>query len=424
MLFDRRLDVPTLEEAKKRVRRRDTFFIVFSAILLFFLFFIHFFLIIGDGLLTFFNISLWVLEVLISYFVLKLLFNKMLDLLQTAWESLDDKDEDEKMGGFKVEKIKRYTEGIAEEMDIKGEGVDVCLVDSTLPNAFGLIWRNVICLDKSWLRLLDEQELKALISHELNHLKMKKTRPVFGHPYMMRSVVLAQISSIVLIAMVNGFWNSFNVLVLLSIIYQWIDVLFFIAPLKSSRAEEHLCDWNAIRFAGIEGAINLMLKMGQRYEAVNIIQDETKKQTEDYSVPLRDYSKIQERIDKNLIREDMTEEGIRRVVSETVDELAEENNWSGSLIKFPSLGKSKIDKLSRATRKHKIDWLQYDDHIRDLKLDKQETRELIDDLECDRKSFLFDTSIDSYKDSHGTHPTLKQRVLFLWNNYSALSSER
>lgn len=334
-------------------------------------------------------------------------------------EKLSDYDKEEKIGGFKVKDIENYVEKISKSMGIK-EYVKVCLMDKTLPNAFGILWKNVICIDKSWLRILDDQELKALIAHEIYHLKIKKSRPIFGHPYVLRFVIFLQtlfITAILLFTSNGVLWD----IIFFLIVFQWVDTFFLIAPMKASRAEEHLCDWSAIKYSSIDGVVNLMLKMGQRYEAVNIIKKTLSQKAKEYKIPWRAYNHIQTRIDQKLTRDKMTREGIRETVGETVDEMAEENNWSSTtIIKIPKWGQQQ--KINRATKKHKINWLEYDDHIRDFKLDKEEIPDLVEDIKRDEQSFLFNSNIDGPKDSHGTHPTIKNRVLFVWENYKNSSS--
>jgi len=415
-MMPRYLDIPTIEEARKRVSKRSSYFMMmstlFAILLLVFLFFQ-----VEDELTGGMSgdVSNWILFTLVGYVVVLFGGKKILDLLQLKWNSLDELDADEKIGGFKVGQIREYVGQISEDMAIEGERVQVCTMDSTIPNAFGLLWRNVICLDRSWLRVLDEQELRALISHELYHLKLKRTRPMFSHPQMLRFIVFLELSIITTIIFFGDpFSFPLNIFVFI-FVFQWVNTFFLIAPLKASRAEEHLCDWSALRYTGLEGAFNLMLKLGQRYELISVIQETVNKEAKKYRIPLRDYVRIQKRIDKNIERRKMSKEGVEQTVKETMRELAEERDWKEPLFTLP-FSKPEI-KFDRATKKHKIDWIQYDDHIRDFKLDKEEMEKFVRDIKADRKSYLFDANIDSYKDSHGTHPTIKQRVLFLWNNY-------
>lgn len=412
------LDVPTIPEAKKRVDRRNTFFIGLSSIFTFFLLFLLYlivydYMVTGENLST---VSLWIIVTLFLFALFIFLGKKILILLENRWESLDDLQDDKKIGGFKIEKIKKMTEDISSEMDIEGRKVQVCTVDATIPNAFGLLWRNVICLDKSWLRLLNEQELKALISHELYHLKLKKTRPFLSHPLMTKFVFFLQISVITALFFFVDIGRLLWVVPFSIIVFQSIDVLFFIAPLKSSRAEEHLCDWSALEYAGIIGSINLMLKLGQRYEDMKYIKLAVSEEAKEYSIPLKDHQLIKKRIDKNIERDKMDPVSIRETVKRTMDELADERDWKEPLIRLPTWGLKK--RMNRATKKHKIDWLQYDRHHIDFKLDMEELPDFIEAIKSDRKSFLFDAPVDSHRDSHGAHPTIKQRVLFLWNNYN------
>ncbi|MFO7991996.1 MAG: M56 family metallopeptidase [Thermoplasmata archaeon] len=411
-----KLDVPTIREAKKRVRARNRFFVVLSVIFVLFLFYVLFWIIIfpGPKRLDFTKTLLWSGATFVLYIGAKALGRLFLNKMISAWESLDDFDPEEKVGGFKVGKIKGYTKKIADDMGIDGEPVKVCTMDSPMPNAFGLLWRNVICLDRSWLRILDEQELKALIAHELTHLKMKKTRPMFSHPTLFSFVIFLQISvltSLFFFYEVSDYYFRFMTLFF---IFHWVDMMFLLLPLKSSRAEEHLCDWSAVKYTDIFGAVNLMLKLGQRYEAINIINAAISEMKKKYRIPLSDYVQLPQMIDKNIKRSKIDPEGIRETVRETVEDMAAENGWKKATFSFSTGGG---DSLFSGRNRHKVDWIQYDSHIMDFRLDEKELPQFIEDIKSDRKSFLFDAKIDSYKDSHGTHPTIKQRVLFLWKNY-------
>ncbi len=413
-----KLDVPTIKEAKKRVKSRETFFMVMSVTFVIVLFYILFRIILYPEPtdVDYTKLMLWILTTFIFYVVSKFLGRKLLNKMVTAWESLDDFDPKEKIGGFEAEKIKEYTKKIADDMDIEGEPVKVCTMDSPMPNAFGLLWRNVICLDRSWLRILDEQELKALIAHELYHLKLKKTRPMFSHPTMFSFVIFLQISVLTSVLLFYDGSDFYFRFMTLFFIFHWVDMMFLLAPLKSSRAEEHLCDWSAVKYTGILGAINLMLKLGQRYEAINIINETLAEMKKKYRIPFSDHVQLPQKIDKNIKRSKIDSEGIRETVRETVDEMAQEKGWSKAAFNFSIGGGGGI---FSGKKRHKVDWIQYDSHIMDFRLDEKELPQFIEDIKSDKKSFLFDAKLDSYRDSHGTHPTIKQRVLFLWKNYKS-----
>ncbi len=414
------MNVISLKKARRSVERRNKIFLILSSIFILILFYLLYNItyLQNPWVLEFEVMSLW-LTLSFGLFIFFSFFSKYsTDKYIERTEKLSNYNDEESIGGFKVKDVKNNIQEISNSMNIEGK-VKVCLMDKTLPNAFGILWRNVICIDKSWLRILDDRELKALVAHELHHLKIKKSRPMFGHPYVVRFVIFLQVSFITAIILFSSggiFWD----VIFFMIIFQWVDTFFLIAPMKASRAEEHLCDWSAIKYSGVEGVINLMLKMGQRYEAVNIIKETISRKSKEYKIPIKGYSQIQTRVDQKLTRDSMTREGIRETVEKTVDELAEEKNWPSKNINLFSWGQKQ--KINRATKKHKINWLEYDQHIKDFKLDKEEIPNLVDKLVEDEQSFLFDSNIDGPRDSHGTHPTIKNRVLFIWENYKIYST--
>ena len=415
-----KLYVPTVEECWEVLDKRRTIFIkiiltllILSTIILCILSLYSKYSIISIRLV------LWLFFSILSYkYTLKLIRKRMYTPFE---QSINERYDDEKIGRFTIKQIRDIFENIKEKMNIS-ENVKLYLEDYFIPNAGAQLFINHIIIDETWFRILDTDELSALMAHELNHLKLKSSIPVFQFKEIIKITIWFEFAIFIFPLFFTLILNIdyFYWLMLYLLAFQFIYVLLIteimdkgiIFSLSSSRVEEFLCDLSAVKYVGLCPAINFRLKSGLRHELNDMIYEQVKDKIIKYDIPNEDYKLIWSEIDKNLNRNHLTKIGSKKITNKVIKNLAKKKKWKRSHENKTESIKAK----KKASKKHKIEWTKYDTHIHDFRLDEEELPKFICDIESNNRNILFDSIIDGPISSRGTHPTHKQRVLFLYKN--------
>ena len=370
------------------------------------------------------RLVLWLFFSFLSYILVLKLIRKR--VYTPSKHSINERSDDEKIGRFSVKEIKDIFENLKEKMKIS-ENVKLYLEDYFYPDASMRYFTNTIKIDESWFRILDTGELSALMTHELYHIKKKNLVPLLRFKEIIKITLCVEIIIYLfpLFFIFNLNYGNFILisLYLLSIIYIYV---FFIShimkigiifSLSSSRAEEFLCDLSAVKYVGLCSSINLGLKMGLRDELNIMIEELVKDTIKKYDILDDDYNNILLEIDKNLDRNNLTKRGSKKTVNKVIKNLAKKYGWERNL----GNKKESIKTKKKSVQKYKIDWIRYDTHIHDFRLDENELPKFICDIESNNQTILFYSDKDDQISSRDTHPTYKQRILFLYKNSDLLN---
>lgn len=196
---------------------------------------------------------------------------------ETEWRSRYSRDD-----------IVNWTQELAKQSKVKvGK---IFIMNSPLPNAFTFslpFLGSVVVVHTNTLEVLNEEEVKAIIAHELGHIANRDslvqifTRMpsffidlIYLYIYILLAVgvasaifldgalVLAGIRLIVL----GGFF-------LLSRVLATVSQLFM---RKASRSAELMSDYHAASVLGHEATINALIRLGQRVEAITVLIEEVR----------------------------------------------------------------------------------------------------------------------------------------------------
>ncbi|MFW9851302.1 MAG: M48 family metallopeptidase [Candidatus Thorarchaeota archaeon] len=182
--------------------------------------------------------------------------------------------------------IVEWTQDLARRSEV--EVKKIFLMNSPLPNAFTFslpLIGSVVVVHSNTLEVLNEEEVKAIITHELGHIKNRDsivqifTRMpsffvdlIYIYIYIrlgigiitalfsLQDIYLTVIRALVL----GGFFILSRILTLVS--------RFFMQ--KASRAAELLGDYHAASVLGHEATINALIRLGQRVEAITVLFEE------------------------------------------------------------------------------------------------------------------------------------------------------
>ena len=366
-----------------------------------------------------YRIPLAILVWALLVYYLRHFHRTVLRKFHAQWKLLEKEKDGEDLGHFTREEILELFEAMKRKMKAQKD-IRLFTVDLFSPNAYANFFSDDVCIDKSWFRMLDTDELKALMAHELAHLRLRREQPQLYKKFlkMIYALELAVVMGIVAIA---GYYEGMLLdLLILGQLLLFYNIFFLIRGFvgKGMRAEEWLCDWAGAKYVSPLAAINFELKLGQRYELNGKISKYLNRALRGYRVPLAQYRKLYKEIDRSLDREHLTPKRARRQVKQVVREMARKSRWKKA--RFLSWATTP-ERKEKDPKTHKVNWLRYDTHIKDFQLDEEELEDFITDIKADEESILFKSIIDKPTSSRGTHPSTKQRVLFLYENWKRMA---
>ncbi len=196
---------------------------------------------------------------------------------ETEWRSRYSRDS-----------LVKWTQDLAKKSKVKVD--KIYLMDSPLPNAFTFslpLMGSIVVVHSNTLEVLNEEEVKAIITHELGHIANRDsivqilTRMpsffidiIYLYIYILLAVGVASAiflqSDIVLagirLAVLAGFFLISRVLTIISRLFMQ----------KASRSAELMSDYHAASVLGYEATINALIRLGQRVEAITVLIDEVR----------------------------------------------------------------------------------------------------------------------------------------------------
>jgi len=181
--------------------------------------------------------------------------------------------------------IVEWTRALAKRSGVKVDRI--YLMNSPLPNAFTFslpFIGSVVVVHSNTLEVLNEEEVQAIITHELGHIKnndslvsiftrMPSTFIDLIYLYVYIRLALAFASSLAL----GDFYTAGLRLVALGAFFLLSKILAAVSRYfmqRGSRAAELLGDYHAASVLGHEATINALIRLGQRVEAITVLFEE------------------------------------------------------------------------------------------------------------------------------------------------------
>jgi len=187
---------------------------------------------------------------------------------------------------YSRDSIVEWTEDLAKRSGVRVK--KIYLMNSPLPNAFTFslpLIGSVVVVHSNTLEVLNEEEVKAIITHELGHIKNKDSLvQIFTRmPSFFVDLIYLYVYIRLGLSIVNAFLNigdlylagirllALGAFFLLSRILAYISRYFM---QKGSRAAELMGDYHAASVLGHEATINALIRLGQRVEAITVLFEE------------------------------------------------------------------------------------------------------------------------------------------------------
>ena len=347
----------------------------------------------------------------------------------TEWRSRYSRDD-----------IVKWTQDLAIQSKVKVN--KIFIMNSPLPNAFTFslpFLGSIVVVHTNTLEVLNEEEVKAIITHELGHIANRDsivqifTRMpsffidlIYLYIYILLGVGVASavfldgdlILAGIRLLVLGGFF-------LLSRILSAVTQLFM---RKASRSAELMSDYHAASVLGHEATINALIRLGQRVEAITVLIEEVRWLE---SLNPERGGKISNdelmRIITHYPLDGIDEKNARQVapgvflstrlknMREVYGlELTDEQIQTAVDPAIPSLQKKRDDAKpdSEVTKEIQIvDWRKVD-YDKDRQLSTEELNDLLKILRENPKKMLFDREVGANL-LILDHPDFRRRVLFI-----------
>jgi Zn-dependent protease with chaperone function len=288
---------------------------------------------------------------------------------------------------------------------------------------------NAVLINSHLLSVLDRDELRAVVGHELAHYHRYMSLYTRHHV-----VPILFSSSLVIwgsVLLCNGVWGlaatSADVWVavatacFLGLGSSWILMLILIlsglGP-EGHQEAELLCDYTAAKHFGVVPQINSLIKLAVRGEVYQVLAEEVAgvlATNTKHSI-----QEVQASAEGALPIQTISGRAARSVVREKLRPMrGEQNIFRPPLKKDSSLDNRRalvrqiLRGRKRVRRTRHLDWERFDDRVRDSRLDETECEAYVNAILEDANATLVRSKDEVVTDATDSHPPYRDRILFL-----------
>ncbi len=404
------------------------------------------------------------LQILLLIFLVNVVFSNknMIQIFPLPKKGMAHLPEEEKL----VNKTINIVSNVAERTKIKVK--KIFIYRKSVPNAFSLdlipipfLRRPYIVLNTNVLEILSDNEIEAVVAHELAHVKHGDSlfRLILSIPRLFLNLAYLFIYLQVLTGIQNALFETFRLIdaiertLFLGLIYLVIAILtkFTVRFLYSAnRQAEFLSDYFAAQTVGSDILINSLIHLGQRSETMQILSHEIEwlNGLAGEKKPSADFMRnINHRFPRTQLNEDVAREMAPRIFLEeklhrlmTAYGLKIDLDYRDQLITqaVPSLLEKRTkffesmvenDEVLTPTKlKEKtIDWRKFDSD-ESYYLEAEELDNFIVTLLSHPQKMVFEHEILQTPEKDSDHPSFRTRILQIYKifhpqNYSKILDE-
>ncbi len=338
----------------------------------------------------------------------------------------------------------------------------------TVPNAFSLdlipipfLRRPYIVLNTNVLEILNDNEIEAVVAHELAHVKHGDSlfRLILSIPRLFLNLAYLFIYLQVLTGIQNALFETFNPIyaiertLFLGLIYLIIAVLTKITVrflYSANRQAEFLSDYFAAKLVGSGILINSLIHLGQRSETMQILSREIEwlNSLAGEKKPSADFMRsINHRFPRTQLNEDVAREIAPRIFLEeklhrlmTAYGLTIDQEYKDQLISqavptllekrsnfFASMNESKTMLTPSELKEKTIDWRVFDSDESQF-LEANELDQFIITLLSHPQKMVFEHELLHTPEKDSDHPNFRTRILQIYrifhpDNYRKLVNQ-
>ena len=324
-----------------------------------------------------------------------------------------------------ADQIVLLTMELAEEMDVEIKGVYVG-IDPT-PNAFttfAVETGNIVFINSNLLDILDEQSIRAVIAHELGHVKNKDVLHRLGilvpKQVLRLWLIMLIIQLLGVLLLSSGAWDVVQrtTLVIVSLsVYGMATEFVERFERQYSRIKEKMADAYAVEYTSFEGMVNGFIRLNDRSHTLKTFLEALKKEGGSVSADvLQEALNIFPRGNKNC--EDIRQHAARyyahaqlnillqKLSSEIPQE--ERNAWVQMILQNKKEEEKKEEEKAKDTSVEKKPFVWQDfDWNHDGLLQRDEIAAMVEALKENP------TAMTSEEEKDAEHPPVRDRILFL-----------
>ncbi len=332
------------------------------------------------------------------------------------------------------ENLVKWTLEIAEKSGVTVN--KIYLLRSPIPNAFTFslpLVGSIVVVHSNLADLLNSEEVKAIISHEIAHIRNRDSivQILARMPDFFVQIIYLYIYVRIGMGIVDALLVTFDIvavivrIIVLLAFFILANIMLYLGKRyiqRASRAAEHLADYHAAEILGPTNTINALLRLGQRVEAIVTLADELKwlaglnatgimpLTNEEINRAIGSMSSVE--IDERVVRQNASRiflENRLKLLRDTYG-LALSDEQISTIVK-PAV--EKLIKTRGLTKKEvsTVDWRAADTDG-DERLDSDELAKLVGILRKDPEKLMFDSEVGK-NFLLMDHPDFRRRILFI-----------
>lgn len=366
---------------------------------------------------------------------------------------------------FPSAKITHWVSDIAEQMKI-GKISKVFLVKTAIPNAYTIELsafpfipfirkRSFVVLNSNIFQILNEEEIKSVISHELAHIKNHDSslRLILSGPHLFLQAAYLYFYVLILTGILTAIFPVLNpiqaivrsiILLIVMILATVISDLTIGFLRKSNQMAELQADLEPLRIIGFKPTINMLIKLGQRTEVLESLKIETiwLEKQDIYRADIRRSLIVdilenfpETEIDDLKVLHEVPKLYLEKMLDILKDsyylDLSDLNGIEDKLqlasLKLFEKRKQEIDlKIKNKTihsskktgkktsRRITVDWRDFDLNL-DFNLEVEEIEKFVLALEKNPSMLFKSETINAKSSAEKNHPSFRNRVLFVYH---------
>jgi Zn-dependent protease with chaperone function len=362
----------------------------------------------------------------IVHFVLFILHSQSLFLLHLQ---LLKRCREDRIGRYEKNKIIKLCDAmITENFETGQEVPSIYLANHIGNNAFAInsllmnfIKKfNAIAISKELFEYLNENEIRAIIAHEIAHFKkyipiVRRIRFIPSILFVLTAYILSAYLTTVL--RIPVFILYLACFILVKKIMSWPYNIY-------KKDDEFLADLYAARKYGKLNMINALIRIYQMDDQDILLNREIAKFVmKSKRLEARDVEKIKATIKGKLNKKIHDEKKMIDQISSLLKKMTFSKPRALSQDDIRKRNKALenyLHKISRLVENKTLDWDEIDHHVKDGKIDDVEYEGLIELLKKNPELQLFRTPNDNIgKMRSKSHPALRERILFIDKNCAA-----
>jgi Zn-dependent protease with chaperone function len=339
---------------------------------------------------------------------------------------------------YSRQELTEWTRSAAKECGVEID--KIYLMRSPIPNAFTFslpLFGSLVALHSNLLDLLAPDEVRAIITHEVAHIRHRDSivQIILRMPSVFVDTIYVYVYLRLILGIMDSLLVSFDIIVAgirLAVLLSFIlisRVMTLVSRIfikKAARYAEMMADYLSAEVLGTKSTINALILLGQRVEALSAFTEEIrwlhglesdntrgisgselKRLVEEF--PARTIDEEQARLQAPKLYLKQKLERLRQVYALRVDD---EIINDMIIPAAKDLTEKRKKEHPEAVQKDRtIDWRQADQDG-DFRLSTGEIQDLIRVLRENPKKFLFENEVDA-NILMLDHPDFRRRVLFL-----------